>query len=60
MMQTPFKFDNFSQARERKVVALALASLINTTKTVILERFSDIVNIWTSVLAETEETQDGE
>lgn len=49
-----------SQGRQRKLAALALAYLVPTTNPVILGRLSDLVALWSSVLAQTEESDQGE
>lgn len=49
-----------SQGRQRKLAALALAYLVPTANPVILSRLSDLVALWSSVLAQTEETDQGE
>ncbi|GAA5940300.1 karyopherin KAP120 [Sporobolomyces koalae] len=54
------RLDNMSQAGQRKVVALALANLTATTNPVVLSRLSDLVALWSGVLAQTEETQEGD
>ena len=48
-----------SQGRQRKLAALALAYLVPTTNPVILGRLSDLVALWSSVLAQTEESDQG-
>ncbi|GAA5991993.1 hypothetical protein JCM10908_000686 [Rhodotorula pacifica] len=54
------RLDNMSQGRQRKLAALALAYLVPTTNPVILGRLSDLVALWSSVLAQTEETDQGD
>ncbi|GAA5889895.1 hypothetical protein JCM5296_003642 [Sporobolomyces johnsonii] len=54
------RLDNLSQGGQRKLVALALAYLIPTTNAVILSRLPDLVVLWSGVLAQTEETQEGD
>ncbi|KAK4057588.1 hypothetical protein OIO90_001233 [Microbotryomycetes sp. JL221] len=54
------KVDNMSQPNQRKLTALALSNLIGTGKPIILNHLSNIVTVWTSVLAETQENQDGD
>ncbi|TKA55315.1 hypothetical protein B0A53_02239 [Rhodotorula sp. CCFEE 5036] len=54
------RLDNMSQGRQRKLAALALAYLVPTTNTVILGRLSDLVALWSSVLAQTEESDQGD
>lgn len=49
-----------SQGGQRKLVALALAYLVPTTSPVILSRLADLVSLWSSVLAQTEENESGE
>lgn len=49
-----------SQGGQRKLVALALAELVATTRTTVLERLPDLVSVWSSALAQTEETESGE
>lgn len=49
-----------SQGGQRKLTALALAYLIPTTNSLILERLPELVSVWASVMAETEETDSGE
>ena len=49
-----------SQGGQRKLTALALAHLVPTTRTVILDRLPEMISVWTSVLAETEESENGE
>lgn len=54
------QYDNQSYARQRKLVALALTSLVRTTDPAILDRFDEIVTCWLSALGETEESATGE
>ncbi|CEQ38881.1 SPOSA6832_00361, partial [Sporobolomyces salmonicolor] len=54
------RVDNFSQGGQRKLIALALAYLVPTTSAVILSRLPDLVSVWSGVLAQTEETQEGD
>ncbi|GAA5866359.1 hypothetical protein JCM3774_006631 [Rhodotorula dairenensis] len=54
------RLDNMSQGRQRKLAALALAYLVPTSNPVILGRLSDLVALWSSVLAQTEETDQGD
>jgi hypothetical protein len=54
------QLDNMSQGGQRKLVALALAHLVATTRSVVLERLPDLVSTWSSALAQTEETESGE
>ncbi|ORY75687.1 armadillo-type protein [Leucosporidium creatinivorum] len=54
------RLDNMSQGGQRKLVALALAHLIATTRSVVLERLPDLVSTWSSALAQTEETESGD
>lgn len=54
------QLDNMSQGGQRKIVALALAELVVTNNPVVLSRLPDLVALWSGVLAQTEETQEGE
>lgn len=54
------QLDNMSQGGQRKLAALALAYLIPTTNPVVLGRLTDLVSLWSSVLALTEESEGGE
>lgn len=54
------QLDNMSQGGQRKLTALALANLVPTTRAVILDRLPELVSVWSSVLAETEESDAGE
>ncbi|GAA5826975.1 hypothetical protein JCM11251_002187 [Rhodosporidiobolus azoricus] len=54
------RLDNMSQGGQRKLAALAMAYLVTSTNPVILNRLPDIVSLWTSVLAQTEETESGD
>lgn len=49
-----------SQGGQRKLAALALAYLAPTTSAVVLGRLTDLVSLWSSVLALTEESEGGE
>ena len=52
--------DNLSQGGQRKIVALALAELVVTTNPIMLSQLGDLVALWSGVLAQTEETVEGE
>ncbi|GAA6004411.1 hypothetical protein JCM10207_000715 [Rhodosporidiobolus poonsookiae] len=54
------RLDNMSQGGQRKLIALALAYLAPTTNPVILSRLPDLVSLWSSVLAQTEESDSGD
>ncbi|BGP12651.1 hypothetical protein JCM10213v2_000568 [Rhodosporidiobolus nylandii] len=54
------RLDNMSQGGQRKLAALALAYLVPSTNPVILGRLPDLVSLWSSVLAQTEETDSGD
>ncbi|POY71320.1 hypothetical protein BMF94_5632 [Rhodotorula taiwanensis] len=54
------RLDNMSQGRQRKLAALALAYLVPTTSPTMLGRLSDFIALWSSVLAQTEETEQGD
>ncbi|TNY19776.1 armadillo-type protein [Rhodotorula diobovata] len=54
------RLDNMSQGGQRKLAALALAYLIPTTNPVVLGRLTDLVSLWSSVLALTEESEGGD
>ncbi|BGP52842.1 hypothetical protein JCM8202v2_000399 [Rhodotorula sphaerocarpa] len=54
------RLDNMSQGRQRKLAALALAYLAPTAGPVVLEQLADLVALWSSVLAQTEETEQGD
>ncbi|GAA5872418.1 hypothetical protein JCM16303_004510 [Sporobolomyces ruberrimus] len=54
------RLDNMSQGGQRKLVALALAELVATTNPIVLSRLADLVALWSGVLAQTEETQEGD
>lgn len=54
------QLDNLSQGAQRKLVALALAHLVAAANPVILGRMADLVSLWSSVLAQTEESESGE
>ncbi|GAA6036573.1 hypothetical protein JCM8097_001232 [Rhodosporidiobolus ruineniae] len=54
------RLDNMSQSGQRKLAALALAHLVPTTNPVVLGRLADLVSLWSSVLALTEETETGD
>ncbi|GAA5857039.1 hypothetical protein JCM8547_007927 [Rhodosporidiobolus lusitaniae] len=54
------RLDNMSQGGQRKLAALALAYLVPTTNPVVLNRLPDLVSLWSSVLAQTEETDQGD
>ncbi|GJN91530.1 hypothetical protein Rhopal_004553-T1 [Rhodotorula paludigena] len=62
MVVTQFvdRLDNMSQGGQRKLVALALAYLVPTTSPVVLSRLADLVSLWSSVLAQTEENESGD
>jgi hypothetical protein len=52
--------DNLSSGGQRKIVALALGELIVTKNPNVLSRLGDLVALWSGVLAQTEETEQGE
>ncbi|GAA5891120.1 hypothetical protein JCM6882_006430 [Rhodosporidiobolus microsporus] len=54
------RLDNMSQGGQRKLAALALAYLVPTTSHAVLNRLPDLVSLWSSVLALTEETDSGD
>ncbi|GAA5896429.1 karyopherin KAP120 [Sporobolomyces salmoneus] len=54
------RLDNMSQGGQRKIVALALAELVVTTNPIVLSRLGDLVASWSGVLAQTEETLEGD
>ncbi|KAM0793458.1 hypothetical protein ACM66B_000901 [Microbotryomycetes sp. NB124-2] len=54
------RLDNMSKAGHRKLAALALAHLVRSARPAVLGRLPEIVSLWTSVLAETQETDDGD
>lgn len=54
------QMDNLSQGGQRKIVALALAELVVTTNPIVLSQLGDLVALWSGVLAQTEETVEGE
>ena len=54
------QLDNMSQGGQRKIVALAVAELVVTNNPIVLSRLPDLVALWSGVLAQTEETQEGE
>ncbi|BGP21505.1 hypothetical protein JCM10295v2_000380 [Rhodotorula toruloides] len=54
------RLDNLSQGAQRKLIALALAHLVATVNPVILGRMADLVSLWSSVLAQTEESESGD
>ncbi|GAA5932542.1 hypothetical protein JCM3775_005950 [Rhodotorula graminis] len=54
------RLDNMSQGGQRKLAALALAYLAPTTSAVVLGRLTDLVSLWSSVLALTEESEGGD
>ncbi|GAA6061030.1 hypothetical protein JCM10212_004604 [Sporobolomyces blumeae] len=54
------RLDNMSSGGQRKLVALALANLVTTTDTVVLSRLADLVALWSGVMAQTEETDNGD
>ncbi|GAA6047821.1 hypothetical protein JCM3770_004659 [Rhodotorula araucariae] len=54
------RLDNMSQGGQRKLAALALAYLVPTTNPVVLGRLGDLVSLWSSVLALTEESAAGD
>jgi hypothetical protein len=54
------KNDNIGSARHRKLVAIALSHLCVTSDPLVLSRLPVFIPMWCSVLAETEETDDGE
>ncbi|PRQ76874.1 Armadillo-type fold [Rhodotorula toruloides] len=60
MTQFIERLDNLSQGAQRKLVALALAQLVATVNPVILGRMADLVSLWSSVLAQTEESESGD
>lgn len=49
-----------SQRSERKLTAFALGALIHTTDRIVLDKLPDIISLWCSVLAETEEIEGGD
>ncbi|KAK4055221.1 hypothetical protein OIV83_000501 [Microbotryomycetes sp. JL201] len=54
------RLDNMTKASHRKLAALALAHLVRSSRPAILSRLPEIVSLWTSVLSETQETEDGD
>ncbi|KAJ8297055.1 Importin-11 [Rhodotorula toruloides] len=60
MTQFIERLDNLSQGAQRKLVALALAHLVAAANPVILGRMADLVSLWSSVLAQTEESESGD
>lgn len=52
--------DNIGSAKHRKLAALSLAYLIQTTDETVLRHLPEFIPIWLGVLAETEETPEGE
>lgn len=52
--------DNIGSAKHRKLAALSLAYLIQTTDETVLAHLPEFIPIWLGVLAETEETPEGE
>ncbi|GAA6025975.1 hypothetical protein JCM11491_006406 [Sporobolomyces phaffii] len=61
------RVDNVSQGGQRKLVALALAELLTSSASssdsesrVVLTRLGALVSLWSGVLAQTEETQEGD
>ncbi|GAA5831223.1 hypothetical protein JCM3766R1_002972 [Sporobolomyces carnicolor] len=54
------RMDNLSQGGQRKIVALALAELVVTTNPIVLSQLGDLVALWSGVLAQTEETVEGD
>ena len=52
--------DNMAQPSQRKLTALALASLLPSQRPIVLECLPEVVSLWSSVLAETEENESGE
>lgn len=60
-LQLPLRqLDNISQNGQRKLIALALAYLVSTARPVVLLRLPELVSVWSSVMAETEENETGE
>ncbi|BGP28678.1 hypothetical protein JCM10296v2_000414 [Rhodotorula toruloides] len=60
MTQFIERLDNLSQGAQRKLVAVTLAHLVATVNPVILGRMADLVSLWSSVLAQTEESESGD
>ncbi|GAA5972295.1 hypothetical protein JCM11641_002396 [Rhodosporidiobolus odoratus] len=60
LTQVADRLDNMSQGGQRKLAALAFAYLVPTTNPAILNRMPDFVSLWSSVLAQTEETESGD
>ncbi|BGP36629.1 hypothetical protein JCM10449v2_000530 [Rhodotorula kratochvilovae] len=60
LVQFVDRLDNMSQGGQRKLAALALAYLVPTTSPVVLGRLADLVSLWSSVLALTEESAAGD
>ncbi|KEI37478.1 uncharacterized protein L969DRAFT_25906 [Mixia osmundae IAM 14324] len=54
------KFDNFAEARHRKLVALGMSGAISTGSTVALSMLAELVPALNDALAETEETATGD
>ncbi|KAK4702500.1 importin-11, partial [Phenoliferia sp. Uapishka_3] len=54
------RLDNMAQPSQRKLTALALGSLLPSARPVVLERLPEVVSLWSSVLAETEENEGGD
>jgi hypothetical protein len=54
------QLDNMAQGAQRKVAALALANLVATSRSTVLSHLDDFVIAWTSVMADTEESESGE
>lgn len=53
-------YDNIGSAKHRKLSALSLARLIHTSNATILSFIPEFIPIWLGVLAETEESAEGE
>lgn len=54
------QFDNQTYPGDRKLIALAMASLVQTTNPAILGKLDEMTGTWLSALSETTEAPDGE
>lgn len=53
------QFDNMSEPRHRKLVAMGMASLVSTGRVEVLQRLhSEIFNLWMDVFCEIQEAYD--
>lgn len=60
IIDSVFQYDNLTYPAQRKLVALGLASFVQTTNHVVLDHIDEIIGAWLSALGETEENDTGE